>query len=99
MANWKTKVDIFDLNCQFEADEITAKEYADQLANRLERNKYAKDEELKDIISDLRDAQDEDDVDSVLYQLYEYGDYDHRIWINPFPPVVTEKPNHLRLVN
>lgn len=82
MADWKTKIELRDLHEAFEKGEMTVKEVGKALADRVQKNRYAG--ELEDIIYELRVVDDVDDYDWCLEQLYDFGDYDHRIWINTF---------------
>ena len=83
MANWKETVVIGDLHVGYQCGKYTVEEVGNQLADRLEQTRYKEDWELGDIIFDLRCVGDEDEYDQVLQRLYDFGDEDHRIWLDP----------------
>lgn len=92
MPNWKSKIELKDLHKAYDhgAGDITIQQVAAGLAQRIRLNRYA--EELEDIAMELEDLAAEPEetdteelvqwYDYLLSQLYDFGDFEHRIWIN-----------------
>ena len=95
MANWKYKVQLGDLMGKYEDGELTADQVGKQFAKRLEELPFAKTECVDGwdcahcVFNNIVDAfkheiNDEDDFDAVLGSLYDFGDQDHRLWVEAF---------------
>jgi hypothetical protein len=88
MANWKTAIDIKGLHEDYKAGIITIQQVAGGLALRLKANKYFYEfdreiEELEDLAQDNETHKDElvEWYDTILRSIYDFGDFNHRIWI------------------
>lgn len=87
MINWKTTLKVRDLHKGLREGTLTAQEVAGKVAKLLTRNPYAADPELAVLIDEfecLAEKKDAtaDEYDEVLDALYNYGDDDHRIWVD-----------------
>ena len=82
MPDWKTRVEMADLSLAFEKGTMTSSEAGKEMASRLKQNKYH--EELDEIIDMFENVEDVQDFDYALGELYDFGDEDHRIWVNCF---------------
>jgi hypothetical protein len=83
MSQWQRHLDIKYIWKLAEDEEITPQELAKQVAERLEKlpvfNIVDVDEELEEIILELKDFSDCDDVtfddfDDIMSRLYDWGD-------------------------
>lgn len=81
MANWKTTVEIGDLHNAHQSGKLTIAEVANTLADRLAKNAYGK--ALAPVIKRLKKAKDTRAYDACLKAVYDFGDLDHRVWLNP----------------
>jgi len=77
---WKSTVEIGDLFDRWKEEVITVEEFASELVERLSKNKYASNDDIKDIIGELKLVEDMDELDRYIDDLYDFGDNDHRIW-------------------
>jgi hypothetical protein len=84
MVSWKSTIQLADLHKAHQAGELTTSELGRTLAKRLRKSRYAGD--LEGIAQELELVDDVDDYDRLLAALYDFGDRDHRIWINTFGP-------------
>ena len=88
MANWKHKIQIWDLYDRYDRNEIDVPTLGKLLAERLE--KVAEEmpsswqKELGSIATSLEEVNSVDEYDSCLEALYDWGDQDHRLWVNCF---------------
>lgn len=91
MADWKQRVDISDLHLDFEEGRREIVGVAWQVATRLMTLSYYKtDPTFHELVDEMSGAgthssMDEEDYDSLLSDLYDWGDVDHRLWINTIP--------------
>lgn len=79
MAAWVETLKIGDIWAAAESGEMTAMDFARQLADRLQSLNPALAARFRDEISEEDTF---DDVDELLDQLYDWGDYRHRCWID-----------------
>ena len=92
MNNWKTTIKIDDLHEARRSGEMTIQQVARALAERLKKNRYAKDGPhmcfaILDVIDGLEDMAEApestvDDYDQCLAELYDFGDAGKRIWVD-----------------
>lgn len=93
MANWKTTVEIGDLHQAYRDEQISVQELGKAVAARFNVNTFVKtalDYDSPDFNEDLEAAligMDEglpciEDYDYCLKTLYDFGDTDHKIWID-----------------
>ena len=89
-ANWKHKINIADIWAKAEEDETLCWQVAAELVKQLKVLPEAKyDVELEDIINELigiADSKNEDpeEFNAQFEALYDWGDRDHRLWIDRF---------------
>lgn len=87
MANWKSKLDLSDIWEQYDNDELSIQNVSKMVAERLRACRYKNDKDVVDIIERFESLADEssadniDDFDDVLADLYEFGNIDHRLWV------------------
>ena len=84
MPQWKHTIRVGDLHAAFRGGKITISKVARLLAERLSRYPDAAD--IVDIIGDLENVKTTPEYDRALADLYDYGDIDHRLWIDPSKP-------------
>lgn len=82
MARWKTTVVVADIHEAHQRGEMKIDQVAIELAKRLQANRYAS--WLEDLIDRLNCVTDVEEYDDCLRELYDFGDHDHRIWIESF---------------
>lgn len=84
MANWKREVKLGDLHQARRAGEMKITEVATQLVARLEQLPYCGDADFDRCLVGLRGVRTVERYDYWLSQLYNFGDSDHRLWIDTF---------------
>jgi hypothetical protein len=90
MVNWKQTVKIGDLHQAHEDKKLSTQELCLKVAERMKKLVYYVDsEEFQSFVSELEDMGaeedvDPDDYDCVLSLFYDWGDYQHRLWIDTF---------------
>jgi len=81
MAKWKKTLDISDLHQAYGDGSITIIQVAKEVHSRCLKLKI-NDIQFMNITSNFLLIEDIDDYDSVLSDLYDFGDEDHKLWIN-----------------
>lgn len=87
MANWKEKLMLNDLYKKIDDTILSVNEAGKQVANRIRKLKYYKKyiDELEEIADNFEfDCEDVEDFDRNLEELYNFGDFNHRLWIQTF---------------
>jgi translation elongation factor EF-1beta len=83
MSRWKTTIRLGDLHSKYDAGELKIGDVARGLAERVRKNCFfEKGGELDEIAEELDMVEDVEDYDFWLGVLYEFGDHDHRVWID-----------------
>lgn len=94
MADWKTTLRIGDLHEAHQGGEMTIRDVAKQVADRLEKNRYS--ESLTSLISRLKKVRSVKAYDSCLEALYNFADAGHRIWVDSSPRLAAKGRVHGR---
>lgn len=81
MAKWKSKIVITDLHDDYENEKMSIVAVASELKKRLEVSPYANDAELQRVMILLNNVENVEEYDKALKALYNFGDYNHRIWV------------------
>lgn len=84
MQNWKSKIYLGDIFEKFKDDGKPSEEISNvgkEIAQRISKNMFANEPEMKDIIFRLSDVDVIDEIDEILADLYHFGDCNKRIWI------------------
>jgi ATP-dependent helicase/DNAse subunit B len=82
VSGYKSVLKLADLFDRHEDQFLTPAEFAKELAERLSLNQFAEDDDLKDIIEQLKVADNDiDSVDIIVDDLYEFADTDKRIFL------------------
>ena len=90
MPHWKATVKLGDLHESYQGKIMTVPALAKAVADRLKRvRRYQDDADFQDIVVEFEGlAEDEDagidDYDCILGRLYDFGDSDHRLWVDTF---------------
>lgn len=82
MVDWKTKIKVGDLHAAHRKGDMPITAVAKALAARIERNEFKN--ELAGLVARLRRVRNVRSYDSCLRTLYDFGDQDHRIWVDAF---------------
>lgn len=90
MSRWKSEIRIDDIHKAYKNKVMTIQNAASLIAGRIEKNRFAKDLELIEIINQFKELSDDpmatdDEYDDVLESLYNFGDKGYRIWIEARP--------------
>lgn len=80
MTNWTEEVDLTDVRRRYEADELNYPAFRDAVADRLSASRWAEDEDVRELINDLRHADTEKEFDEEMEYLYDRADSDN-VWI------------------
>lgn len=93
MANWKATIYLGGLHAEYRAGKLDAKALGRKVAplvrQLLRQYKGYAHEELEQIATDFEtDVKTVRDYDIILDRLYDFGDRDHRLWVDTFK----EKP-------
>lgn len=82
MPQWKRVLKLGDLHEKYKRKAITVQELANGFADRLELLPYKEDPIIEMAVSLLREVEDIEQYDEVLSIVYEFGDINHRLWVD-----------------
>lgn len=81
VTNWVEEIDFSDLRCEYDGGFIDFTAFRDAVAARMEKSKWAReDEDVRELINDLRHANTEDEYDTELEFIYSRAD-DDLVWL------------------
>lgn len=81
MANWKKTLDISDLHQALGDGTMSITELAKSVHERCMSKNMPHDCEFLEIANAFLGVEDVEDYDDALSSLYDYGDFNHRLWI------------------
>jgi hypothetical protein len=85
MPRWQNRIDVREEHRKAAKDEITPHEYGQIMAEKLKA--VPGDSDLlyiRDAFAALPESATWDDFDVPLERLYNWGDYNHRLWVATF---------------
>jgi hypothetical protein len=84
MAKWKRTLKIGDLHWAHQSDLLTAKDLGQQVAARIRDLRIPDDDWIEIITDNFEYVETIEDYDDFLEDLYDWGDRDHRLWVDTF---------------